>query len=65
MAITPYTLRHFFITKAVKSGMNRYAIKDMVGHTSTRMIDEYYSHLDHDFRREEMSKLNTGLKKCS
>jgi len=65
MALTPYTLRHFFITKAVKSGMNRYAIKDMVGHTSTRMIDEYYSHLDHKYRSEEMSKLNTGLKKCS
>ncbi len=65
MKLTPYTLRHIFTTKAIKSRMDRGALKDELGHSSTRMIDEYYCHLDHDFRMDEMKKVNIGLKKCS
>jgi len=63
--LTPYILRHFFISKAVMNGINRYTIKDWVGHSSTRMIDEYYSHLDHDFKMGEMNKLDIGVRKVS
>lgn len=56
-AMTPHTLRHFFISQAVMSGIDFFTIARWVGHRNTRMIEEVYGHLSPDHRRKQMAKL--------
>jgi integrase/recombinase XerC len=41
----PHMLRHSFVTNALRRNMNPMNVKQIVGHTSLRMIDQVYSHL--------------------
>lgn len=52
-----YTLRHYFITRCVENGINFLVIAKWVGHSSTRMIEQVYSHLSPKFHSKEMAKL--------
>ena len=58
--MTPYTLRHFFISKAVMSGVDLYTISKWVGHTSTQMIEQVYAHLSDEHRQRQMAKIQIG-----
>ena len=51
-----HTIRHYFITRAVESGMNFLVIARLVGHRSTRMIEQVYAKLQNDFKAAEMAK---------
>ena len=55
--MTSHTLRHYFISQCVMSGINLFTIAKWVGHANTLMIQETYGHLDSDFRREQMKML--------
>lgn len=55
--MTSHTLRHYFISQCVMSGINLFTIAKWVGHANTLMIQETYGHLDGDFRREQMAML--------
>lgn len=59
-SITPYTLRHYFISKAVMSGVDLFTISKWVGHSSTHMIETVYGHLSDEHRRKQMAKLHIG-----
>lgn len=41
-----HLLRHSFITNALRSGMNPLILAKIAGHSSLRMIDQVYSHLN-------------------
>lgn len=55
--MTSHTLRHYFISNCVMSGINLFTIAKWVGHANTRMIEETYGHLNPDYRREQMAML--------
>jgi site-specific recombinase XerD len=44
--VNVHLLRHSFITNALRAGMNPLVIARIAGHTSLRMIDQVYSHLN-------------------
>jgi integrase len=54
--ITPYTLRHFFISYCVMNGIDFLTISRWVGHSSTHMIERVYGHLTAKYRAEQMNK---------
>jgi len=58
--LTPHTLRHYFISQCVMSGIDFFTISKWVGHKNTRMIEEVYGHLSPEYRREQMAKLRIG-----
>ncbi len=43
---TAYSFRHTFATDALKSGLDAVTVARLMGHTSTRMLDTVYSHLE-------------------
>ncbi|MGH7667034.1 MAG: tyrosine-type recombinase/integrase [Candidatus Dormibacteria bacterium] len=43
--VHPHLFRHSFVTHALTQGMNTVQLSKIVGHTSTAMIDQVYSHL--------------------
>ncbi len=44
--LTPYVLRHTYATQALSNGLSAPVVASLLGHRSTRMIDEHYNHLD-------------------
>ncbi|EMI19562.1 phage integrase family protein [Rhodopirellula maiorica SM1] len=48
---THYAMRHTNITKKLMAGVDSHVVAKLAGHSSTRMIDEVYSHVaqDHDY----------------
>ncbi|MFC1451888.1 tyrosine recombinase XerC [Verrucomicrobiota bacterium] len=54
--LTPYDLRHFFITECVKQHLSLVTIAKWVGHSSLTMINDVYAHLDDGFHQEEMRR---------
>ena len=44
--VTTHLLRHSFITNALRAGMNPLILARIAGHSSLRMIDQVYSHLN-------------------
>ncbi len=56
--MTPYGLRHFFISYCVMSGIPSLTIARWVGHNSSKMIEQVYGHLTPDYRAEQMMKFN-------
>jgi len=52
--LVPYSLRHFFITQKIHSGMNFYEIADICG-TSTTHIEQTYYHKDAEKQRQNVT----------
>ena len=44
--VHPHLLRHSFITNALRAGVNPLVLSRIVGHSSLRMIEQVYSHLN-------------------
>lgn len=55
--ITMYSMRHYFISKALMSGVDIFTVTKWVGHSSTKMITEVYGHLSPTFRKGQMAKI--------
>ena len=65
----PHTLRHFFATQYLRNGGNMLTLKDILGHSTLRMV-EYYVHLVNSDIQEShrqaspmLSVLNAAKKK--
>ena len=56
--LTPYTLRHFFVSYCVMNGIDFLTIARWVGHASTHMIEQVYGHLTPEYRASQMGKFN-------
>jgi integrase len=52
-----YDLRHYFISKAIMSGIDTFTIAKWAGHSSTQMIDQIYGHLTPEFRAGQMARI--------
>ena len=52
-----YDLRHYFISKAIMSGVDTFTIAKWAGHSSTQMIDQVYGHLPPEFRARQMARI--------
>ena len=55
--MTPYTLRHYFISQSIMNGIKPYTISKWVGHRDTLMIERVYGHISQDFSAGEMAKV--------
>jgi integrase len=44
--LTAYVLRHTYATQALANGVSAPMVAALLGHRSTKMLDEHYSHLD-------------------
>lgn len=44
--VHPHLLRHSFVTNALRAGINPLLLSQIVGHSSMRMIEQVYSHLN-------------------
>jgi integrase len=60
--LTPYTLRHFFVSYCVMNGIDFLTISRWVGHSSTHMIEQVYGHLTPGYRASQMGKFNIAPK---
>jgi len=58
--MTSHTLRHYFISNAVMSGVDLLTIAKWDGNSSTKMIEETYGHLSPEYRARQMLKVNVG-----
>ena len=60
--MTPYTLRHFFISYCIMNSIPTLTVARWVGHASTGMIERGYGHLTPNYRAEQMKRfsLETG-----
>jgi integrase len=56
--MTPYTLRHFFISYCVMKEIPMLTITRWVGHTSSKMIEQVYGHLSPAFTAQQMRRFN-------
>lgn len=52
-----HLLRHSFFTNGLRSGMNTILLAQIGGHTSIRMLEQVYSHLDMDDAYVELAKM--------
>jgi integrase len=43
---TARSMRHSYISRAIRKGVPATVLRRLVGHTTTKMIDEIYSHVD-------------------
>jgi len=59
-AATPKDLRRTFGSWLKQAGVDSKAVADMMGHTTTRMVDLTYGHLTDDVYREAIEKLPRG-----
>jgi site-specific recombinase XerD len=53
-----YDLRHTFVTRKLKAGVDSHVVAALAGHKDTKMIDKVYSHVadDHQFMLEQAQK---------
>ena len=56
---TPYTLRHYFATKALRAGVSIFELARIMG-TSVEMIDRTYGHLAPDSLDTVRAKLEAA-----
>ena len=54
---TAHECRHSFITRCLECGMNDEARKRIVGHASQGVTNQVYTHLEIEFLKKEMAKL--------
>ncbi|CEF48267.1 unnamed protein product [uncultured bacterium] len=55
----PYSFRHAFWARAVKSGVDSVQIAKQLGHTDTRMLIKVYAEVDHQMMREAVAKIQS------
>jgi integrase len=41
----PYTFRHTFASRCAHGGMDRFTLARLMGHSSTKMVEQYYVHV--------------------
>lgn len=58
--VHPHLLRHSFITNALRSGVSPIILSQIAGHTSMRMIEQVYSHLNATDSYNAMVQALTG-----
>lgn len=46
--VTQYELRHAWVTRSLKSGLDVHTVAALAGHVNTKMIDTVYSHITKD-----------------
>lgn len=49
--------RHTFATRCIESGMDTMTIAKLLGHTSTRQIEETYGHILDKYRNKQLNGL--------
>jgi integrase len=54
--LTPYCFRHGYATDAIRGRANKQDVAILLGHTSTRMLDEIYSHAE-EYAAEHAGRL--------
>jgi integrase len=54
-----HDLRHTFATRLNQSGADPYTIRDLLGHSSTTMT-ENYTHTSHETRRQAIDAMSAG-----
>ena len=57
VGVTMNSMRHFFISIALMSGVAAKTISVWAGHANTMMVDEVYTHLKDTFKQEQMAKV--------
>ena len=61
--ITFHSLRHHFVSKCNVIGINAKQISQWVGHSSTKITDQVYTHINKDFERKQEEILNSFVQK--
>lgn len=59
--ITPHWLRHTFATLLYFAGVDVLTAKDQLGHADVKTTLQIYTHLDSQFKRKSMTKLDDYL----
>jgi integrase len=59
-AVTPKDLRRTFGSWLKQAGVDSKAVADMMGHTTTRMVDMTYGHLSDEVYRDAIAKMPRG-----
>ena len=55
VGVTMNSMRHFFISIALMSGVQPRTISEWAGHANTKMVEQVYSHLQNRFKQEQMA----------
>lgn len=58
--VHPHLLRHSFVTNALRAGINPLLLSQIAGHSSMRMIEQVYSHLNAGDSYEAMIRALTS-----
>jgi integrase len=61
LGVTPHTLRHTFASWLVMGGVDLFTVARLMGHSSTKEVEEVYGHLAPEHRKLAVSKLNDQL----
>ena len=59
-SVTLHDLRRTFITCCLRAGMNTKLVTDLVGHSNTKIIDQYYNALNRHDTRAALAKVRFG-----
>lgn len=57
----PYDFRHSFVTYMMERGMDAKTIADLLGHTTTVMVDTIYSHITDDHKKQALELLPANI----
>ncbi|MBQ7308268.1 MAG: site-specific integrase [Clostridia bacterium] len=63
--ITFHTLRHCFVSQCNELGINQKQISEWVGHSSMKITDQVYTHINKDFEEKQVEKLNKLTQKSN
>ena len=63
-AVTFHTLRHTFASWLVMEGVDLFTVSRLMGHASTKQVEETYAHLAPEHRRAAVSRLNRQFALC-
>ncbi len=55
-----HSVRHFFITEAIRRGVGLKVLATLVGHSTTAMIERVYAHIDTDLDYLHQAVLQAG-----
>lgn len=61
MGVTFHTLRHTFASHLIMAGVDLYTVKELLGHSSIKTVQETYGHLSQDHKRMAVDQLEKRL----